>query len=111
MSVNSAGRVKSFSTKEHKKWLYDFACTMTATKDNPVDIINTMLEILVKESFELPAFSTLNKLANRTRAATLDTLFVTISKGLSPEAQLILSDLLTTKSGDRAVLVSLPPTE
>jgi len=93
-------QVKSFSTKEHEKRLYEFACTMATTKDNPVDIINAMIEILVKESFELPGFSTLNKLANRARAKTLDTLFVTISKGLSLETQLILNDLLTTKNED-----------
>ncbi|NOR42035.1 MAG: Tn3 family transposase [Gammaproteobacteria bacterium] len=93
-------RVKPFSTKEHEKWLYDFACTMATTKDNPVDIINAMIEILVKESFELPGFSTLNKLANRARATTLDTLFLMISKGLSHETKLILNDLLTTKNQD-----------
>ena len=73
---------------------------MATTKDNPVDIINAMIEILVKESFELPGFSTLNKLANRARATTLDTLFVTISTSLSLETQLILNDLLTTKNQD-----------
>jgi hypothetical protein len=93
-------RVKSFSTKKHETWLYDFACTMATTKDDPVDIINAMIEILVKESFELLGFSTLRKLANRARANTLDTLFVGISQGLSLETKVLLNELLTTKNQD-----------
>jgi len=36
--------------------------------DNPADIINATLEILVKERFELPAFSTLDRLVTHIRA-------------------------------------------
>lgn len=38
------------------------------TKSNPADLINVALEILVKERYELPAFSTLDHLVQRLRA-------------------------------------------
>ena len=36
-------------------------------KNNPPDLINVALEMLVKESLELPAFSTLDAMAGRIR--------------------------------------------
>lgn len=62
--------VKPFDLKARGPWLYAFAAEKAPTKDSTVDIINAMLKILVKECFELPAFSTLDRLAYRTRAAT-----------------------------------------
>ena len=38
------------------------------TMDNPADLINVALETLLKERFELPAFSTLDRLVRRVRA-------------------------------------------
>ncbi|MBA3804371.1 MAG: DUF4158 domain-containing protein [Acidobacteria bacterium] len=43
--------------------VYDAAQTM----DNPADLINVALETLVKERYELPAFSALDRLARRVR--------------------------------------------
>ena len=49
-----------------------FACeairAAAQTKDNPADLINIALEELVKNSCELPAFSTLDRLAGEIRA-------------------------------------------
>jgi hypothetical protein len=49
-----------------------FACeairAASQTKDNPADLINIALEELVKTSCELPAFSTLDRLAGEIRA-------------------------------------------
>ena len=36
-------------------------------KNDPPDLINVALEMLVKESLELPAFSTLDEIASRVR--------------------------------------------
>lgn len=36
-------------------------------KNNPADLINVALEMLVKASLELPAFSTLDEMAGRIR--------------------------------------------
>jgi hypothetical protein len=37
-------------------------------KNHPPDLINVVLEVLVRERFELPAFSTLDEIATRARA-------------------------------------------
>jgi Domain of unknown function (DUF4158) len=38
------------------------------TMDNPADMLNAVLEELIKQRYELPAFSTLDSLAGRVRA-------------------------------------------
>ncbi len=45
------------------KKVYDAAQVM----DNPADLINVAIEALIKESYELPAFSTLDRLIRRVR--------------------------------------------
>lgn len=59
-------RVKAYGKEARHlaiKAVFDAAQTM----DNPADLINVALEILVKERFELPAFSTLDRLVRRVR--------------------------------------------
>ncbi|MDB4222939.1 Tn3 family transposase [Granulosicoccus sp.] len=104
--VRNFVKVKTFSTQKHQDWLYDFACQMAMTKDNPIDIINAMIEILIKESFELPGFSTLERYANRARTSTLNSLFESISDNLKPSAKETLNDILTTKNEDGLTLWS-----
>jgi hypothetical protein len=41
------------------------------TKDNPADLINLALETLIKERYELPVFSTLDRLVRRVRPVFL----------------------------------------
>ena len=57
-----------------------------------------MLEILVKESIELPAFSTLERIAYSSRARANKTYFRTITQALSPRTVDTLAALLSTKT-------------
>ena len=45
------------------------------TMDDPADLVNVAVEYLVKERFELPAFSTLDRLARKVRHAVNARLF------------------------------------
>lgn len=54
------------------------------TMDNPVDLINVAVEELIKERFELPAFSTLDLLVRRYRNFINRRLFRRIFNRLSP---------------------------
>src|SRR5215204_75442 len=62
--------------------------------DNPADLINAAIESLIKESFELPAFSTLDRLARRVRLLVNRRFWETILSRLSPADFLRLDELL-----------------
>lgn len=72
------------------------------TKDHPADLLNVAVEWLVKERYELPAFSTLDHLVSNVRSTTNNQLFQQISDGLSAEEQIYL---------DRLLLSELPETQ
>ena len=71
---------------------YDNAAEQVATTaieaavgvmDHPTDLINVAIETLVKESYELPAFSTLERLAKHLRAVSHTELYQQISGQLT----------------------------
>lgn len=53
------------------------------TMDNPADLINVALETLIKERYELPAFSTLDRLIGRIRTAINKRLFQSVFNHLT----------------------------
>lgn len=61
--------------KESRRLAIKTAYDASQKMDNPADIINFVLEILIKERCELPAFSTLDKLVRHTRALVNRQLF------------------------------------
>jgi len=65
---------------------------------NPADLINVALEALSKQRYELPAFSTLDHLAQRVRTRVNDDLFRTILGRLTPETRTRLDGLLSSPS-------------
>ncbi len=89
--------VEKFEQK-HVEWLYNFSCDIACTKNNPVDIINAMLEFLVKSSVEFLAFSTLERMANKARTSILNDVFSLIRKSLSTQAIATLNKLLTVNN-------------
>jgi hypothetical protein len=91
--------VTAFSLRNQGEWIKAFANDIARTKENLVDIINAMLEILVKESIELPAFSTLERIAYSARARANTTYFRTITQLLNPATKDTLEALLSTKTG------------
>lgn len=89
--------VKKFE-QQHVDWLYRFASDMALTKNNSIDIINAMLEFLVKSSFELPAFSTLERIANKARTSVLNEVYTLTKAALSKQAIAKLDQLLAEKN-------------
>jgi hypothetical protein len=72
--------------------------------DHPADLINVALETLIRERFELPAFSTLDRLTRRIRAIVNQGLFAQTLARLAPEDRQRLDALL-----ERAVNPSRAP--
>ncbi|MFZ2452372.1 MAG: DUF4158 domain-containing protein [Methylovulum miyakonense] len=57
--------------------------TAADVMDNPADLINVAIEELVRLRFELPAFSTLDRLSRRVRTLINSRLFAALSERLS----------------------------
>jgi hypothetical protein len=65
-------------------------------KESVVDIVNAMLELLIKERSELPAFSTLERMAVTARSKTNDNYFNAIADSLPASAKSELEQLVYT---------------
>ncbi|MEO8329627.1 MAG: FAD-dependent oxidoreductase, partial [Candidatus Nanopelagicales bacterium] len=70
------------------------------TKHELADIINVVIEQLVRQRFELPGFSTLLRTARRIRAQVNDETFNLLSGALSPALKHEIDDLFMVKAGD-----------
>ena len=57
------------------------------TMDNPADLINAVLEELIKQRYELPAFSTLDRLVGRVRALVYGRIYRAVKSRMTPEVQ------------------------
>jgi TnpA family transposase len=73
----------------------------TQVMDNPADLINVSIEILIKERCELPAFSTLDRLARRIRTLVNHQVFNSVFSKLTPEVKRKLDQLLVTTDDNR----------
>ena len=62
--------------------------------DNPADLINAAIDELVKQRYELPAFSTLDRLVGRVRALVYGRIFRTVTTRMTPELQQIFEMVL-----------------
>jgi len=71
--------------------VYEAAQTM----DNPADLINVALEMLIKERYELPAFSTLDRLVRRVQTLVNYHFFLTVVHRLSTADRERFDALLT----------------
>ena len=94
--------VKRFTLQSEGTWLRDFALGIAQTKESVIDIVNAMIEVLVKESYELPAFSTLDRLGYEARSAANDYHYGRIVEALSNKSILLLESVLSDsgESGD-----------
>ncbi len=72
------------------------------TKQELADIINVVIEELVRQRFELPAFSTLLRAAGHARSTVNDRLYSSIHASLSNERRLELDALLEV--GDNVIM-------
>lgn len=75
---------------------HGIAYTAAELLDQRVDIINVVIDELVEQRFELPAFRTLDELAERTHAEVQGRIFGKVFSRLSAEHLKSLSDLLLT---------------
>lgn len=74
------------------------------TKDEPADIVNVVLEELTRSRFELPAFGTLVREANASRAAMNRRCFKRVYDDISGEAKQKIRGILKTKGqNDRSI--------
>lgn len=71
------------------------------TKDNPADLINAALEILVKERRELPGYTTLDALATRIRTEVNTELIALVGSRLGEEDTARLLGLFGVAPGER----------
>ena len=65
--------------------------------DNPADLLNVAIEELVRLRFELPAFSTLDRMVGHVRARVNRALFAQVRSQLTPQEVAQLQALLDTK--------------
>lgn len=66
---------------------------------DPADLINVAIECLVEQRFELPAFSTLDRLVGRIRHQVHQHLYDQITGGLTPDDIGRLEGLLSVRDG------------
>ncbi len=71
------------------------------TMDQPVDIINATIDALILHQVELPAFSTLETIAEQVHTRTQTALFRRVARRLSDEEQQRLDRLLTREFTNR----------
>ena len=70
------------------------------TKHELADIINVVIEQLIRQRFELPGFSTLFRTERRIRAQVNDESFNLLSAALSPALKHEIDDLFMVKAGN-----------
>jgi hypothetical protein len=81
-------------------WLEVVADTAAETKHAVADIINVMLEELVHHRYELPAFSTLDRMAFRAREKSNNRYFSAITNQLTAHTRTLIDSLLKTATGE-----------
>jgi TnpA family transposase len=92
-AIRSYLQVSPFNQKG--KALITAVITESALRmDNPADLINVAIEEVVKESYELPGFNTLDRLVNHLRKEVNQQIFSQVISQLNPEYVQRLKDLL-----------------
>ncbi len=84
---------------ENRAWLRSVAERAAHTKGIIPDIINEMLDELVRHRYELPAFSTLERIAIKAREAVHETHYERIAARLTPSTRVLIDELLVTPHG------------
>lgn len=83
-------------------WLRQVAETAAETKHSVEDIINVMLEELVRQRYELPGFSTLERVAMAAREKVTTHYCQQITQALSLAAKHLIDGLLATPEGEQS---------
>lgn len=80
-------------------WLKHIAEQAAEVKHSVADIINVMLEELVRHRYELPAFSTLDRAAYAAREQSNEQYFSSITAKLAPQTKTMIDGLLKVEPG------------
>lgn len=84
----------SSNRKERKKIMKASALNAATTKENLADIINSIIDELIKSRFELPSFKRLLRLARAARTVVNNTNYSEIGRNLSDELKNIIDVML-----------------
>lgn len=74
---------------------------LASARTQPADLINGAIETLVRECFELPALSTLRRVASTIQQRTNDGLFDTVTRPLTSTQRAALDDLLDVPKDEK----------
>lgn len=85
-------------TKQDQPWLDSVAESAAETKEVLPDIVNVMLEELIRHRFELPGFSGLLRSARKARNRVNDCCFQSISSQLTKDAKRRIDELLSART-------------
>lgn len=94
--------VNPFEGKEARKLAIRIARDAAQTVDMRTDIINATIDELITQQYELPAFSTLDKIAEQVHVTVQENLFKRVAKKLSEEERQLLDNLVTKEWGGKA---------
>jgi hypothetical protein len=83
LSIRAYLKVASYSQGGEQAVVHEIE-QAAYTMSDPADLINVAIERLIEQRFELPAFSTLDRLVGRVRHQVHETLYDQIIQGLSP---------------------------
>jgi len=81
--------------------------TSAEIMEYPADLINVAVEELVKARYELPAFSTLDRLVGHIRTVVNNRLFQRIAKAMSPNQQAFVDELVSNSTPESELTFSL----
>ena len=102
-------RVKAYGN-EARRFATEATAEAATSMDDPADLINVAIEELVKERFELPAFSTLDNLARHVRHTVNSGLFARVNERLGEGGKRRLDALLEAEPAGRSDLNVLKAT-
>lgn len=86
--------------EETRKIIIVVATEAAKTKDNDADIINIIIEELVRQRYELPSFSTLERIARSTRHNVYKSYYKYICENLPAETIEIIKNLFNVEDND-----------
>lgn len=93
--------VTSFEGPEAKKLAIRIAREAAQIADMRTDIINATIDELISCNYELPAFSTLDKIAEQVHVVVQDTVFKRVDKRLTAQQRAFLERLITKEWSQR----------
>jgi hypothetical protein len=93
--------VKAYKGKEARHTAVSAAYQAAEVMDQQTDLINATIDELVRQKYELPAFSTIDRIVERVHAVEHRRVFGQVLKRLSPEQANKLDNLLQSEADQK----------